>query len=164
MQRLGLEYASVAQRNPRIIYCSICGFGEDSDLPGYDTIGQARSGLLSLLDRSFDPQPVGISLSDHVTGLYACQGILAAVHPRTQRTSGNKSKLRCFRRAFRSCRKRHHDISRPMTTPTRQTRVRSAQVFAFLAGDGLPFVVHLSSPPKFWIGLTEAIGQDRFAK
>ena len=64
MNRLGAGYKSVASRNPKIIYCSISGFGETgpaSGLPGYDTIGQARSGLLSLLTDLSNPQPMGIS-------------------------------------------------------------------------------------------------------
>lgn len=160
MTRLGMDYASVAKRNPRIIYCSISGFGDAtpaSDLPGYDTIGQARSGLLSLMTDLSDPQPVGISLSDHVTGLYAAQGILSALFARSRTGKGQEVKTSLLQAGVSFA---QEAASRYFTTgkvPTRQTRVRSAQVFAFLAGDGLPFVIHLSSPPKFWIGLTKAI-------
>ena len=162
MNRLGADYKSVAARNPKIIYCSISGFGETgpaSDLPGYDTIGQARSGLLSLLTDLSDPQPMGISLSDHVTGLYACNGILAALHARVRTGRGQEVKTSLLQAGVSFTQEAAARYFATGDAPTRQTRVRSAQVFAFLAGDGLPFVVHLSSPPKFWKGLTEAIGQ-----
>jgi crotonobetainyl-CoA:carnitine CoA-transferase CaiB-like acyl-CoA transferase len=162
MRRLGADYTSVAARNPKIIYCSICGFGEtgpDSDLPGYDTIGQARSGLLSLLTDPSDPQPMGISLSDHVTGLYACNGILAALLARDRTGKGQEVKTSLLQASISFAQEAAARYFETGNAPSRHTRVHSAQVFAFLAGDSLPFVVHLSSPPKFWKGLTEAIGQ-----
>ena len=82
MDRLGLGYAAVTARNPRLVYCSISGFGETGpyrDRPGYDTVGQAVSGLLGLLTDLDAPLPMGISLSDHLTGVFACYGILAAL-------------------------------------------------------------------------------------
>ncbi|HEY7089124.1 MAG TPA: CoA transferase [Tepidisphaeraceae bacterium] len=162
MKRLGADYISISARNPKIIYCSISGFGDEgpaSDLPGYDTIGQARSGLLSLLTDLSDPKPMGISLSDHVTGLYACNGILAALHARNQTGRGQEVNTSLLQAGVSFAQEATARYFTTGTPPTRETRVRSAQVFAFLAGDRLPFVVHLSSPPKFWKGLTEAIGQ-----
>jgi formyl-CoA transferase len=82
VDRLGIGYAEVRARNPRVVYCSISGFGSSGpyrDRPGYDTVGQAVSGLLSLLTDLDRPRPMGISLSDHLTGLYACYGVLAAL-------------------------------------------------------------------------------------
>ena len=158
--RLGFDYAVVAQRNPRIIYCSISGFGEEgpgSELPGYDTVGQALTGMLSLMTDMNDPRPVGISLADHVTGLFACYGILAALVARHRSGVGQEVKTSLLQAGVSFV---QEAASRYFTTgvvPTRQTRVHSAQVFAFLAGDGKPFVVHLSSPPKFWDALTDAI-------
>jgi crotonobetainyl-CoA:carnitine CoA-transferase CaiB-like acyl-CoA transferase len=162
MQRLGMDYASVARRNPRIIYCSISGFGEvgpAADLPGYDTIGQARSGLLSLLTDLSDPRPVGISLSDHITGLYAVYGILAALHARQRTGMGQEVKTSLLQAGVSFAQEAASRYFTTGVTPQRQTRVRAAQVFAFLAADGLPLVIHLSSPRKFWQGLTQAIGR-----
>jgi crotonobetainyl-CoA:carnitine CoA-transferase CaiB-like acyl-CoA transferase len=162
MNRLGADYKSVAARNPKIIYCSISGFGvtgPDVDVPGYDTIGQARSGLLSLLTDLSNPQPMGISLSDHVTGLYACNGILAALHARGRTGRGQEVKTSLLQAGVSFTQEAAARYFVTGNVPIRQTRVRSAQVFAFLAGDGLPFVVHLSSPSKFWKGLIKAIGR-----
>jgi crotonobetainyl-CoA:carnitine CoA-transferase CaiB-like acyl-CoA transferase len=82
MQKRGLGYESVKAINPKIVYCSISGFGQSGpyrDMPGYDTIGQARSGLLSLVTDPETPQGMGISFSDHLTGIYACYGVLCAL-------------------------------------------------------------------------------------
>ncbi|HMB94996.1 MAG TPA: CoA transferase, partial [Tepidisphaeraceae bacterium] len=160
MQRLGIDYASIAARNRRIIYCSISGFGEvgpAADLPGYDTIGQARSGLLSLLSDLSDPRPVGISLSDHITALYAVYGILAALHARDRSGMGQEVKTSLLQATVSFAQEAASRYFATGITPQRQTRVRAAQVFAFLAADGLPFVIHLSSPQKFWQQLIQAI-------
>ena len=82
MEKRRLGYNDIYAVNPKIVYCSITGFGAKGpyrDLPGYDTIGQARSGLLSLLTDPDKPQGMGISFSDHLTGMYACYGVLAAL-------------------------------------------------------------------------------------
>jgi crotonobetainyl-CoA:carnitine CoA-transferase CaiB-like acyl-CoA transferase len=89
LDRIGLGYDELAKVNGRLIYCSITGFGSDGpyrDFPGYDTVGQGMSGLLSLLTEMNAPQPMGISLSDHLGGIFACYGVLAALMARTDRT------------------------------------------------------------------------------
>jgi crotonobetainyl-CoA:carnitine CoA-transferase CaiB-like acyl-CoA transferase len=83
LARFGLDYAAVEARNPRAIYCSISGFGSGrgADLPGYDLLVQATSGLMSITgDR--EPTKVGVAVVDVVTGLHACVAILAALHER----------------------------------------------------------------------------------
>jgi formyl-CoA transferase len=158
VQRLSIDYPAVSARNPRIVYCSISGFGDASDEPGYDTVGQARSGLLSLLTDLDDPKPVGISLSDHITGVFACNGILAALLERQHSGLGQEVKTSLLQAGVSFAQEAASRYFTTGQTPTRQTRVKAAQVFAFRAADGLPFVVHLSSPPKFWEALTEAMG------
>jgi crotonobetainyl-CoA:carnitine CoA-transferase CaiB-like acyl-CoA transferase len=92
LARHGLDYASLAARNPRIVYCSITGFGQHgpySELPGYDFIVQAVGGLMSITgEADGSPMKVGVALSDILTGLYACNGILAALHQRFQSGRG----------------------------------------------------------------------------
>jgi crotonobetainyl-CoA:carnitine CoA-transferase CaiB-like acyl-CoA transferase len=86
LARFGLDYETLAARNPRLVYCSITGFGQSgpyANLPGYDFIVQAIGGLMSVTgDASGPPMKVGVALSDILTGLYACNGILAALHQR----------------------------------------------------------------------------------
>ncbi|MFT3873613.1 MAG: CoA transferase [Nocardioides sp.] len=82
LARFTLDYDSVAARNPRSIYCSISGFGAKGgkDLPGYDLLVQAVSGLMSLTgDPSGPPYRAGISVFDVMTGLHSVIGILAAL-------------------------------------------------------------------------------------
>jgi crotonobetainyl-CoA:carnitine CoA-transferase CaiB-like acyl-CoA transferase len=90
LQRYGLDYAFLAERCPRLVYCSITGFGQTGPyrlLPGYDLIFQAMSGLMSATGGPEDqpggsPQRVGYPISDATAGLYATIGILAALRHR----------------------------------------------------------------------------------
>lgn len=163
LERLGLGEAAVRARNPRIVYCSISGFGSRGpyrDRPGYDTVGQAMSGLLGLLTDLDDPEPMGISLSDHLTGMYAAFGIVSALAGRGPHGPGRRvetSLLQATTAFVAENAARYFDEG---VVPTRATRARIAQAYAFVAGDGLPFAVHLSSPAKFWEGLTAAIGRE----
>jgi crotonobetainyl-CoA:carnitine CoA-transferase CaiB-like acyl-CoA transferase len=91
LKRFGLDYGAVAQRNRRVIYASISGFGTDKGafLPGYDLVVQAVSGLMSLTG-SADGQAFrsGISVFDVLTGLHAAIGILAALNHRNRTGEG----------------------------------------------------------------------------
>ncbi|MEC8429084.1 MAG: CaiB/BaiF CoA-transferase family protein, partial [Pseudomonadota bacterium] len=86
LERYGLDYQSLAKINPRLIYCSITGFGQTGpykDRPGYDFLVQAMGGLMSVTgDPEGEPQKVGVALTDIMTGLYAANGILAALAER----------------------------------------------------------------------------------
>jgi formyl-CoA transferase len=161
MERLGLGYEDLKVGNEGLIYCSITGFGIDgpySSRPGYDTVGQAMSGLLSLLTDMDDPKPMGTSLSDHLGGLFAAYGILAAYAARTRTGQGQRvdtSLLQATASILAENFARFlHDGGTP---PTRRTRAQTAQVYAVTDQQGAPFVVHLSSPDKFWRALLAAI-------
>jgi crotonobetainyl-CoA:carnitine CoA-transferase CaiB-like acyl-CoA transferase len=92
LARFGLDYASVATGNPRVVYASISGFGSGPggrSLPGYDLIVQAMSGLMSLTgDPDGEPYRAGISVFDVMAGLHATIGVLAAVHARHETGRG----------------------------------------------------------------------------
>ncbi len=89
MARLGLGYEVLAARNPRLIYCAISGFGQDSDRPGYDLMVQGMSGIPSLTgDRDTPPYKCGASIADLVAGMNAVQGILAALYRRERTGQG----------------------------------------------------------------------------
>ena len=85
-----LDYASLSAINPRIVYCSITGFGQDGpykDRPGYDFMIQAMGGLMSITgapdqEPGGQPMKVGVAVADIFTGLYATIGILAALRHR----------------------------------------------------------------------------------
>ena len=94
MERFGLDYETLAAINPRIVYASITGFGQtgpEKDLPGYDFIIQAMSGLMSITgNETSGPQKVGVAITDVLTGLYTCIGIQAALLERTVSGKGQK--------------------------------------------------------------------------
>lgn len=94
MESFGLGYDDLAQLNPRIVYCSITGFGEtgpERNMPGYDFIIQAMSGLMSITGtKESGPQKSGVAIVDILTGLYACIGIQAALLERVQSGKGQK--------------------------------------------------------------------------
>lgn len=87
LARYGLDYASLSALNPRLIYCSITGFGQTgpyAQRPGYDFMVQGMGGLMSLTgvpdgEDGAGPMKVGVALTDVLTGLHAVSGILAAV-------------------------------------------------------------------------------------
>jgi len=92
----GLDYASLAAINPRLVYCSITGFGQDGPYAaraGYDFLIQGMGGLMSITGRADDeegagPQKVGVALTDILTGLYAGNAILAALAHRERTGQG----------------------------------------------------------------------------
>jgi formyl-CoA transferase len=160
--RLGIDYAAVAKANPRIIYCSISAFGQTGPYngkPGYDTIGQALSGLLSILTDLSDPTGPGAPFSDHLAGIYGCYGILAALMARERTGKGQKVETSLLEATLSFI---GYSVTQYLASgqvPTMTSRLHEAQVYAFVAGDGLSFVIHLSHPKKFWEGLVAAIGR-----
>ncbi|CDQ42045.1 MULTISPECIES: CaiB/BaiF CoA transferase family protein [Virgibacillus] len=94
MERFGLDYDTLSSINSGLIYCSITGFGETGplkDMPGYDFIIQAMSGLMSITgDKETGPQKMGVAISDILTGMYACIGIQGALIERNQSGKGQK--------------------------------------------------------------------------
>ena len=92
LAKYGLDYASLAAVNPRLIYCSITGFGQDGPYAhraGYDYIIQGMSGLMSVTgEPDRQPQKVGVAVTDIFTGVYAATAILAAVHQRATTGAG----------------------------------------------------------------------------
>jgi crotonobetainyl-CoA:carnitine CoA-transferase CaiB-like acyl-CoA transferase len=83
-ERLGVGYDQVRERHPRVVYCSISGFGstrEPRGRPGYDFVAQAESGLMSITGPEDGPPfKVGVALVDVLAGLHAAAAILAALH------------------------------------------------------------------------------------
>ena len=92
LARYGLDAAQLCELNPRLIYCSITGYGQFgplSDQAGYDFAIQAEAGLMSLTGTPHgEPQKVGVAVADLMTGVYACSAILAALHQRERTGQG----------------------------------------------------------------------------
>jgi crotonobetainyl-CoA:carnitine CoA-transferase CaiB-like acyl-CoA transferase len=87
--KYGLDYTTLARVNPRLVYCSITGFGQSGPYakrPGYDFLAQGMSGMMSVTGApDGEPMKVGVAVADVFTGLYACNAIQAALLQR-QRT------------------------------------------------------------------------------
>ena len=90
--RLGIDYDTLAETNPGLVYASISGFGQDGPLskrPGFDQIAQGMGGLMSITGAPGQgPMRVGISIADLCAGLFAAQGILMALLERSQSGKG----------------------------------------------------------------------------
>jgi crotonobetainyl-CoA:carnitine CoA-transferase CaiB-like acyl-CoA transferase len=160
MEKRGLGYEDVSKINPKLVYCSISGFGPKGpyrDMPGYDTIGQARSGLLSLLTDPGKPQGMGISFSDHLTGMYACYGVLAALMNRMLTGQGQLVETSLLRSSISFIAENAARYFETGHVPRRKHRTTTAGVFAFVDRENLPFILHMSSPDKFWNALFKVV-------
>lgn len=94
LDELGLGYEALKQINPRLIYCSISGFGQDGpyrERPGYDLLVQAMGGVMSITgEADGQPMKVGVAISDVTSGLYATVAILAALAARERTGMGDR--------------------------------------------------------------------------
>jgi crotonobetainyl-CoA:carnitine CoA-transferase CaiB-like acyl-CoA transferase len=93
MERFGLGYGELEQHNAGLIYCSISGFGRTAGttLPGYDILAQAAGGLMSITGpEGGEPVKVGVAVVDVLTGLFAANGILAALYERHSSGRGQR--------------------------------------------------------------------------
>lgn len=92
MERLGLGYERVKEMNPRIIYCSISGFGQDGPyrmLPGFDQVLQGMGGLMSITGEAGGPPiKVGVAIADISGGMFAANGIVVALYNREKTGKG----------------------------------------------------------------------------
>jgi formyl-CoA transferase len=104
LAKYGLDYASLSALNPRLVYCSITGFGQFGpykDRAGYDFIIQAMGGFMSITGERDDlpgggPQKAGVAISDLMTGMYATVAILAALAQRERTGAGQYIDMALF--------------------------------------------------------------------
>jgi crotonobetainyl-CoA:carnitine CoA-transferase CaiB-like acyl-CoA transferase len=148
--------------NARLIYCAISGFGQDgpaAQRPSYDSVAQAASGFLKLLVNPANPRVVGPALADAVTGFYAAYGILGALFERERAASSTGRRvevsmfeamahfnLDAFTHLFSE-----GEVMGPYSRPS------VSQSYVLRCADGKWIALHMSSPPKFWQGLAQAI-------
>jgi crotonobetainyl-CoA:carnitine CoA-transferase CaiB-like acyl-CoA transferase len=94
MERLGLSYESLAVRHPRLVYCSISGFGQTgprSAEPGYDAVMQGEAGLMSITGAADGPPyRLGVAIADIVSGMFAAQGVAFALLARERTGRGQR--------------------------------------------------------------------------
>ncbi|MDE0214182.1 MAG: CoA transferase [Deltaproteobacteria bacterium] len=166
MDRLELGYERLSQLNPRLIYCGISAFGQTGpyrEKPGFDTLGQCLSGLLSQIIDPQNPAPPGLAFSDHLGGMFACYGVLTALMAREKTGKGQKVETSLMEASMAFIGRSIIQYFATGDIPNVESRGRSAGVYALLAGDDLPFVVNLSHLNKFFVGLTRAIERPELA-
>jgi formyl-CoA transferase len=166
MERLKLGPDVLKAANPKLVHCSITGFGASgpySERPAYDTVGLALSGIAGLFLDPEKPQVTGPTIPDNATGLFACYGILGALFDRERSGTGRRVEVNMLEAAIAF-------IPDPFLSHTRLgiengplTRVASSHSFAFRCSDGKLVALHLSSQPKFWEGLLAALGRHELA-
>jgi len=171
MARLGLTPEVLQATNPRLIHCSITGFGTSgpySGRPAYDTVGLALSGIASLLLDPDHPEAAGPTIPDNATGMYACYGILGALYEREKTARGRRVEVNMLEASIAFIPDPFANHVRLGIANDRLTRVASSHSFALRCADGKLLAVHLSSQPKFWEAFCGAlerpdlIGEARF--
>src|SRR5690606_10431435 len=91
-ERMGAGARELLERHPRLVYCSISGFGPSgpyAERPSYDSVAQALSGFLSVVVDPERPRFLGPALADAITGIYAAQGVVAALFQRERSGRGS---------------------------------------------------------------------------
>ena len=159
-EQLGVGEQQLRALNPRLIYCSISGFGAtgpSAARPSYDTVAQAASGYLNLLVNPENPRVVGPAIADAVTGFYAAYGVLGALYERSRTGQGRKVEVSMLEAmthwnldAFT-----HYYSAGEVMGP--YSRPRVSQSYVMECKDGKWLALHMSSPEKFWQGLANAI-------
>jgi len=159
-ERLGAGVARLQGLNPRLVYCSISGFGSSgpySDRPSYDSVAQALSGFLSVVVDNRRPQFLGPALADAITGMYASQGILAALVQRGCSGRGVHVEISMLEAMAHFAVEPFAAFFALGETPTSADRPRLAQAYILRTADARLIAIHLSSLEKFWHGLVAAL-------
>lgn len=160
MDRLGLGWDALHARHPRLIQCSITGFGADGpyrERPAYDTVAQAMSGLLSQILDPERPLIPGPAFADSITGLYAALGIAAALAERASTGQGRRVEVAMVEAMVAFAAEPFANFFQNGRTPGPYDRVSHSQSFALRCADDRTIGIHLSSPTKFWQALLAAI-------
>jgi formyl-CoA transferase len=165
MERLGLGRDVLKKHNPRLVYCAITGFGSSGPYrhrPAYDAVAQALAGISSLLFHG-DPVITGPSISDNLTGMFACYGIMAALIERTRTGEGRSVDVNMLEAtmAFMPDPFLAHTMLGIEAEPL--MRARASQSYALRCGDGKLLSIHMSSQEKFWTAVLTAFGAQRLA-
>ncbi|MBM3485213.1 MAG: CoA transferase [Alphaproteobacteria bacterium] len=159
MDRLGLGLKTLRARNPRLIYASITGFGKDGpykDRPAYDAVAQAIAGTSSLFVDPERPQLTGPTISDNLTGIFACHGIMGALFERERTGVARTIEVNMLESTVALSPDPFANLTQLSIPQHPLSRVSASQSYALLCADGKLLAIHLSSQEKFWEGVTTA--------
>lgn len=166
-EKLGIDAQRLMTINPRLIYCGISGLGSDgpyAERPSYDTVAQAYSGMLSMTLDPREPRITGPANADAVTGLYAAQGVLAALVRRGVDGRGHVVDISMYESMVHFLTEPYASYFRSGEDPGPYGRAAVSQSYAVTCSDGEIIALHLSSPQKFWTGLLAATGLEHLAE
>jgi crotonobetainyl-CoA:carnitine CoA-transferase CaiB-like acyl-CoA transferase len=159
-ERLGAGSKQLLEHNPKLIYCSISGFGPTgpyADRPSYDSVAQALSGFLSVVVDPERPRFMGPALADAITGIYAAYGVLGALFARGRTGSGRHVEVSMLEAMAHFAVEPFAAFFALGQVPRSSDRPRLAQAYILHTSDGGLLAIHLSSLEKFWQGLTAAL-------
>jgi crotonobetainyl-CoA:carnitine CoA-transferase CaiB-like acyl-CoA transferase len=164
--RMGADYETLSRINPRLVYCSISGFGQDGPYahrPSYDSVTQALSGFLGVATDPRNPRLLGPAMADAQTGIYAALGITGALVERGRTGRGKLIEISMLEAMM-------HFAVEPFTgyfalgdIPTALDRPKLAQAYILTCKDGRHMGVHMSSLEKFWEALVDALDAQALA-
>lgn len=162
MDRLGFGTDVLRSRYPRLISCSISGFGPTgpyAERPAYDAVAGALGGIAAIMIDQDHPTASGPTIADNVTGMYAAYGILGALYEREKTGRGRRVEVNMLESAIAFIPDTFSNFTRLQIEAHPRTRVAASQSYAFRCADGKLLALHLSSPQKFWESLVEVIAR-----
>jgi crotonobetainyl-CoA:carnitine CoA-transferase CaiB-like acyl-CoA transferase len=165
--RVGADFRTLATINPRLIYCSINGYGPDgpyADRPVYDSIAQAMSGFLGVAIDPDRPRFLGPALADAITGIYAALGVAGALVERGRTGRGKLVEISMLEAMMHFAVEPFMGYFALGEVPKGADRPRLAQAYIVRCKDGKLLAFHLSSLEKFWSALVEGIESPELAE
>ncbi len=163
---LGFDYATVAAMNPRLIYCSISGYGQTgpaAQLPGYDAVLQGEAGIMDMTGfQDGEPTRVGVAITDYLAGLYAMQGILLALNERHTSGLGQHVDISLFEAMLSVMRLPMSVLLATGAIPSRvgNDHLNIAPYQPLRAKDGL--IIVAVANPALWIRFCDAIDRPQW--
>jgi crotonobetainyl-CoA:carnitine CoA-transferase CaiB-like acyl-CoA transferase len=164
--RLGAGAKRLMELNPKLVYCSISGFGASGpyvDRPSYDSVAQALSGFLSVVVDEDRPRFLGPALADAITGIYSAYGVLGALFDRSRTGKGSVVEVSMLEAMAHFAIEPFTAYFALGTVPKSADRPRLAQAHILRTKDGGLVAIHLSSLEKFWTGLLTGIEAPQLA-
>jgi len=163
LAELGFDYAAASKANPRLIYCSISGYGQTgpaAQLPGYDAVIQGEAGIMDMTGfPDGAPTRVGVAITDYLAGLYAVQGILLALRDRESSGLGQHVDISLFEAMLSVMRLPLSVLLATGSDPTRvgNDHLNIAPYEPLQASDGL--IIVAVANPGLWARFCDAIGR-----
>lgn len=166
LDKLGCGWPALQAMNPRLVYCSVTGFGASGpyvDRPCYDTVAQGLSGYLSQTLDARHPHIVGPAVADTVSAMYAAYGILGALVERGSTGIGRRVEIAMLDSMIAFGGAAFSAYFAEGKVPGPDSRPRGSQSYALRCSDDKLVALHLASVDKFFKALTVAIGRPELA-